>query len=88
MNTLTIKIYNKDDVFVTQYESVAVPNVNENICIFLGGIDSRYCKGKVTERLFGENCVALTIDTDVKPLSEYEKEAHKWAWMDDEDWFD
>lgn len=83
---MTIKIYNKDDVFVTMYESGAVPSVGDKVCVFLGGINNRYCKGKVVERLFGEDCVALTIDSEDKPLSNYEIEAHKWAWMDEEDW--
>lgn len=83
---MTIRIYNKDDVFVTQYESSAVPNVGEKVCVFLGGVNNRYCKGKVTERLFGEDCVALTIDSDTKPLSKWEKEASGDRWMYEEDW--
>lgn len=84
---MTIKIYNKNDVFVTMYESGAAPNVGEKVCIFLGGVDNRYCKGKVTERLFGENCVALTIDSEDKPLSNYEIEADGYQWLDEyDDW--
>lgn len=84
---MTIRIYNKDDVFVTEYESNAVPNVDEKICVFLGGIDNRYCKGKVTERLFGKDCVALNIDSDTKPLSKFEKEASGDRWLDEyDDW--
>ena len=69
----TIKVYNKSDVFVTMYDSYAIPNVGDDICVWLGGCNSRYCKGKVTERLFGNNCVAITIDSDCKPLSDYER---------------
>lgn len=87
MNTVTIRIYNRNDDYVTEYESCAVPNVGENICVFLGGVNNRYCKGKVTERLFGKNCVALTIDSDTKPLSRYEKEADGYQWLDEyDDW--
>ncbi|WP_287385650.1 hypothetical protein [Lachnospira sp.] len=84
---MTIKIYNKDNVFVRMYESDAVPNVSDKVCIFLGGVNNRYCKGKVTERLFGENCVALTIDSEDKPLSNYEIEADEYQWLDEyDDW--
>lgn len=85
MNTVTIRIYNRNDVFVKEYESIAVPNVGEEVCLFLGGVDNRYCKGKVTKRLFGENCVVITLDSDDKPLSRYEIEADRDLWLDDED---
>lgn len=84
---MTIRIYNKHDVFVTEYESSAAPNVGDKVCIFLGGVNNRYCRGKVTERLFGKDCVALTIDSEDKPLSNYEIEAYGDQWLDEyDDW--
>jgi hypothetical protein len=81
---ITIKIYNRSDIFVTMYDTCAVPNVGENICVWLGGCCARYCEGKVTERLFGKDCVAITIDSDCKPLSDFER--NHFDFDDDDDY--
>ena len=82
----TILVYNKEDALVTEYESNAIPNVGDNVSLYLG--IERYCKGKVLKRTFTENTVILEVDTNDKPVTEYDRYRYRYpfGYYDDEDY--
>ena len=83
-NTVTIHVKNIYNVEVATYKSVAVPNVGDNLTVFIGGFNGHYCNCKVLSRTFGDGWVSLDTDIAEKVLTREQREKAFQEWLDSE----